>query len=53
MTCLCIDDLRPASFRGVGFFVASDQGEYGRRGPVHEYPNRDNPYFEDLGEKAR
>lgn len=53
MTCLCIDDLRPASFRGASFFVAEDKGDYGRRGPVHEYPMRDDPYFEDLGEKKR
>lgn len=53
MTCLCIDDLRPALFRGASFFVGEDKGDYGRRGPVHEYPMRDDPYFEDLGEKAR
>jgi prophage DNA circulation protein len=52
MTCICIDDLRPASFRGVGFFVATDKGEYGRRNIVHEYPMRDTPYIEDLGQKT-
>lgn len=52
MTCICIDDLRPASFRGAAFFVATDKGEYGRRDVVHEYPNRDDPYVEDLGQKA-
>ncbi len=52
MTCLCIDELRPASFRGAPFFVASDKGEYGRRGIIHEYPMRDDPYIEDMGQKA-
>lgn len=53
MTCICIDDLRAASFRGVPFFVANDKGDYGRRNVVHEYPLRDKPYVEDMGEKAR
>lgn len=52
MTCICIDDLRPASFRGVGFYVANDKGEYGRRNITHEYPMRDDPYIEDMGQKA-
>jgi prophage DNA circulation protein len=52
MTCICIDDLRPASFRGVEFFVTSDKGEYGRRDVIHEYPMRDDPYIEDMGKKA-
>ncbi len=52
MTCICIDDLRPASFRGVGFYVSDDKGEYGRRNITHEYPMRDTPYIEDMGQKA-
>lgn len=52
MSCLCIDDLRPASFRGVGFYVASDKGEYGRRNIKHEYPMRDTAYIEDMGQRA-
>jgi prophage DNA circulation protein len=52
MTCLCIDELRPASFRGAAFFVANDTGEYGRRDIVHEYPMRDDAYIEDMGQKA-
>jgi hypothetical protein len=50
---MCIDDLRPASFRGVGFHVASEKSDYGRRIITHEYPMRDNPYNEDMGEKAQ
>jgi len=44
--------LRRASFRGVPFFVESDDIKYGRRIKVHEFPNRDRPFVEDLGEKA-
>ena len=43
--------LRPASFRGVSFYVDSGSGAGGRRGPDHEYPGRDTPYAEDLGRK--
>lgn len=47
------DDLRPASFRGVAFHVqASDMGA-GRRNQVHEYPQRDKPWVEDLGRATR
>jgi prophage DNA circulation protein len=44
--------LRPASFRGITFEVESRALETGRRGQLHEYPNRDIPYFEDLGKKT-
>jgi len=43
------DSLRPASFRGVPFFVEGSQHTTGRRVVAHEFPNRDNPYPEDLG----
>ena len=46
-------NLRPASFRGVPFQVdATDLGA-GRRTTVHEYPQRDKPWVEDLGRAAR
>src|SRR5215471_2386842 len=45
--------LRPASFRGVRFYVESYGATYGRRGPDHEYPGRDTPYAEDLGRQKR
>lgn len=41
--------LRPASFRGVPFYVERDQVETGRRLVVHEFPLKDAPYIEDLG----
>lgn len=47
------DNLRPASFRGVPFQVDDDEGTFGRRVQVHEYPNRDKPYTEDLGRATR
>jgi len=47
------DKLRPASFRGAGFFVESHNTESGRRLAVHTYPKRDLPYAEDMGRKAR
>lgn len=43
------DNLRPASFRGIPFFVDSSQKTGGRRVQFHEFPDRDNPYAEDLG----
>jgi len=47
------DDLQPASFRGVPFGVLGGESRFGRRVAVHEYPNRDKPYIEDLGRSAR
>lgn len=44
--------LRRASFRGVAFFVETDDVETGRRLIVHEFPKRDVPYVEDMGRKA-
>jgi prophage DNA circulation protein len=46
-------DLRPASFRGVAFQVDASEFEAGRRVEVHEYPQRDKPWAEDLGRAAR
>jgi len=41
------------SFKGQSFKVANERGEGGRRGPLHQYPDRDRPFFEDLGAEAR
>lgn len=43
----------PASFRGVPFFVDVSDVSVGRRTVTHEYPQRDEPYTEDLGRAAR
>ena len=44
-------DLQPAKFRGVPFRVFSHRRSGGRRGPDHEYPERDDGSPEDTGEK--
>lgn len=48
-----LSTLWPASYRGVPFFVERDSGEYGKRVQVHEYPNREAWYPEELGQRAR
>lgn len=45
--------LRPASFRGVRFFIDSTDSEVGRKIQLHEYPKRDVPYAEDMGRVTR
>lgn len=47
------DTLRPASWRGIGFAVEADEFKTGRRVQIHEYPQRDKPYGEDLGRATR
>jgi prophage DNA circulation protein len=46
-------ELRPASFRGVAFQVESTDLSAGRRNTLHEYPQRDQSWVEDLGRAAR
>ena len=48
-----LDSYRAASFRGVAFYVESHDASFGRRQVTHEYPQRDQPFTEDLGRKAR
>ena len=43
--------LLPASFRNVPFSVKSAQTTVGRRVSLHEYPQRDKGWPEDLGQK--
>jgi prophage DNA circulation protein len=45
--------LFPASFNGVPFQTESDNEEGGRRIVTHEFPLRDDPFNEDLGEAKR
>lgn len=47
------EQLLPATFRGVPFQVTSGSLKGGRRTVVHEYPQRDKPYVEDLGRATR
>jgi prophage DNA circulation protein len=44
--------LRPASFRNAAFHVKAARTQVGRRVALHEYPQRDEVYPEDLGLKA-
>lgn len=48
-----LDNYRKAKFRNVSFFVPSAENSGGRRGAIFEFPNRDIPYVEDMGRKAR
>jgi prophage DNA circulation protein len=47
------DDLQPASWRGLPFFVTGTTVRRGRRTVVHEYPYRDVVWVEDLGRGRR
>ena len=43
------DNLREGSFRGVKFFISNSSLETGRRVSVHEFPNKNNSFAEDMG----
>lgn len=43
------DEMRPGSFRGVDFFIKTSDKSTGRRAVLHEFPNREAPYTEDMG----
>lgn len=48
--------LQEGKFRDVPFFIDGNAGislQVGRRTVIHEYPQRDDPYPEDLGRRAR
>ncbi len=47
------EQLLPASFRGMPFEVTASSIRAGRRTVVHEYPQRDKPYVEDIGRATR
>jgi len=47
-----LDRLQPASFRGIEFFVDSDDAEFGRRQVTHTAALVDVPTLEDLGRAA-
>lgn len=45
--------LWPGSYKGVPFYYESADMAGGRGLVIHEFPNRDDPYIEDLGEAPR
>lgn len=48
-----LQNFRQASFRGAVFLIDNVDSQFGRRIVTHEYPQRDKPFSEDLGRKAR
>lgn len=42
-----------ASYKGIPFFVETDNESGGRRIVKHQFPMRDRPFLEDLGEDLR
>lgn len=46
------DELQPARFRNAAFHIEASDMAGGRRLVVHEYPQQDIPFVEDLGRKA-
>ena len=51
--CALDPNLLPASFAGVSFWVDKTSEDYARRIQTHEFPNSDQPWHEDLGERYR
>lgn len=45
--------LRTAKFNSVSFEVTASSIQFGRRNQIHEYPQRDECYVEDLGRAKR
>jgi prophage DNA circulation protein len=51
-TPLWFQRMRPASFRGLPFFVDSHDYETGRNVVTHEFPGRDATFAEDTGKRS-
>ncbi len=47
------DKYQQASFREVSFFVSRTQNTGGRRNVVHQFPEKDQGFIEDLGRSLR
>lgn len=47
------DDLRQASYQNIVFHVSASEFNFGRRTVLHEFPQRDKPFIEDLGKATR
>lgn len=48
-----MSDLWPASYKDFHFYVERGTAHGGRRIVVHQFPGRDDPFNEDLGEDKR
>lgn len=44
---------KPATFRGVPFYVSGSEHSGGRRGVTHKYPFRNESFREDIGRETR
>lgn len=44
-----LEKYHPASFRKVGFLVSTESVSRGKKTVIHEYPNSDQRYVEELG----
>ena len=51
--CALDPNLLPASYAGVSFWVDKTSEDYARRIQTHEFPNSDQGWHEDLGERYR
>lgn len=47
------DAVLPASFRGISFLIPQTSVPVGMKGPLHEFPQRDTPFFEQMGKQAQ
>lgn len=53
MTVTWRDKLLPASFRGISFLIPQASVPVGMKGQLHEFPQRDTPFFEQLGKQSQ
>ena len=47
------DQMLPASFRGISFLIPQASVPVGMKVQLHEFPQRDEPYAEQLGKQAQ
>lgn len=47
------DQLLPASFRGISFLIPQSSVPVGMKGQLHEFPQRDTPFFEQMGKQSQ
>ncbi len=53
MSSVLLETLHQASFKGAKFLYSSQTESSGRKNVVHEYPNTDTRYVQDLGKLPR